>query len=145
MADTYREMYRTLLLFGNVGHVNKLAPVWNCRANCHKSEQYIVLTQKFIRPRCMSRGLSTQYYAPGVTIALKFMVMGFHFIGHGSDELVSGCQHFLFLYSGSTDHYQAVSAADKSKPAVARKTECKLGGLLDHMREEEGQVSTGCD
>ncbi|KAI2501865.1 hypothetical protein MHU86_12630 [Fragilaria crotonensis] len=112
VADTYRETYRTLLRFGNVDNVNELAPVWHRLANCHKSEQHVVLTQEFHKV-CMSRGLSTEYYSPIVTTSLKQMVVGLQFIGHGPDDLSSGCQPFLVSYSGTTNHYQAVAAADE--------------------------------
>lgn len=111
VADTYRETYRTLLRFSNVGSIAELSPVWNRLANCHKSEQHTILTQEFHKV-CMSRGLSTEYYAPIVTTTLKQMVMSFQFVGHGPDDLSSGCQPFLVSYSGKDDHYLAVAAAD---------------------------------
>lgn len=111
VADTYRETYRTLLRFGNVDSITELAPVWNRLANSHKSEHHTILTQEFHKV-CMSRGLSTEYYAPIVTTSLKQMVIGFQFIGHGPDDLTSGCQPFLVTYSGKEDHYMAVAAAD---------------------------------
>ena len=110
VADTYRETYRTLLRFSNVGEVSELAPVWSRLAICHKSEQHTVLTQEFQKV-CMSRGLSTELYTPIVTSTLKQMVVGFQFGGHGPDDLNSGCQPFLVSYSGSANHYQAVAAA----------------------------------
>lgn len=112
VADAYRETYRTLLRFGNVGSVAELAPLWNRLANCHKSEQHTILTQEFHKV-CMARGLSTEYYAPIVTTSLKQMVVGFQFVGHGPDDLASGCQPFLVTYSGKDDHYRAVAAADE--------------------------------
>jgi hypothetical protein len=113
VADIYRETYRTLLRFGNVGNVGELAPLWNRLANCHKSKKHTVLTQEFHKV-CMSRGLSNEYYyAPIVTTSLKQMVVGFQFIGHGPDNLSSGCQPFLVSYSGTSNHYQTVAAADE--------------------------------
>jgi hypothetical protein len=112
VADSYRETYRTLLRFGNVGSVTELAPLWNRLANCHKSEQHTILTQEFHKV-CMARGLSTEYYAPVVTTSLKQMVVGFQFVGHGPDDLASGCQPFLVTYSGKEDHYRAVTTADE--------------------------------
>ena len=111
VADTYRETYRTLLRFSNVGSITELAPVWNRLANSHKSEHHTILTQEFHKV-CMSRGLSTEYYAPIVTMSLKQMIVGFQFVGHGPDDLSSGCQPFLVTYSGKDDHYLAVAAAD---------------------------------
>ena len=96
-----------------MGSIPELAPLWNRLANCHKCEQHTILTQEFHKV-CMSRGLSTEYYAPVVTTSLKQMVVDFQFIGHGPGDLASGCQPFLIspTYSGKEDHYQAVAAAD---------------------------------
>ena len=110
VADTYRETYKTLLRFSNVGDVNELSPMWSRLANCHKSEQHTVLSQEFQKV-CMSKGLSTELYTPIITTTLKQMVVGFQFGGHGPDDLTSGCQPFLVSYSGSANHYLAVAAA----------------------------------
>lgn len=111
VAEAYRETYRTLLRFSNVGDVTELAPVWQRLANCLKSEQHTVLTQE-LQKVCMSRGLSTEYYVPVVTTALKQMVLGFQFVGFGPDDLTSGCQPFLVSYAGHANHYQVLAAAD---------------------------------
>lgn len=113
VAEAYRETYRTLLRFSNVEEVTQLAPVWQRLANCLKSEQHTVLTQEFQKV-CMARGLSTEYYVPVVTTALKQMVVGFQFVGFGSDDLTSGCQPFLVAYAGRANHYQVLAAADVS-------------------------------
>ena len=104
MTETYRE---------TVDNVTELSPLWSRFANSHKSEQHTILTQEFNKV-CMSRGLSTKYYAPVVTTLLKQMVVGFQFVGHGPDDLSSGCQPFIVTYSGKDDHYRAVAAADVS-------------------------------
>ncbi|KAI2511659.1 hypothetical protein MHU86_2725 [Fragilaria crotonensis] len=111
VSEAYRETYRTLLRFSNVEDVTELAPVWQHLANCLKSEQHTVLTQEFQKV-CMARGLSTKYYVPVVTTALKQMVVGFQFVGFGSDDLTSGCQPFLVSYAGRANHYQVLAAAD---------------------------------
>lgn len=60
----------------------------------------------------MAQGLSTELYAPVITTTLlKQMVVGFRCVGHGSDNLTSGCQPFLVSYAESANHYQAVAAA----------------------------------
>lgn len=60
----------------------------------------------------MARGLSTELYVPVITMALKQMVVGLQFTGHGSDDLSTGsCQPFMVSYSGSASHYQALAAA----------------------------------
>ena len=108
--EAYKETYKTLLRFCNVARVDEVAPVWPRIANCHKSEQHIVLTQE-LQKVCMSRGLSTELYVPVITTALKQMVVSFQFTGHGSDDLSTGCQPFLVSYAGSKNHYQALAAA----------------------------------
>ena len=68
------------------------------------------MTQAFQRI-CMERGLSTEIYTPIVTTALKQMVVGFQFPGHGADDLSSGCQPFLVAFSGGQHQSQALAAA----------------------------------
>ncbi|KAI2492493.1 hypothetical protein MHU86_22073 [Fragilaria crotonensis] len=82
IADAYNETYTTLLRYCNVATPESVAPVWTRLANCHKSEQHTVLTQE-LQKVCMSRGLSSELYAPIITTLLKQMVVGFQFVGHG--------------------------------------------------------------
>jgi hypothetical protein len=113
VSGTYRETYRPLLRFSNLDNATELAPFWNRLANCHHtSEQHTILTQEFHKV-CMARGLSTEYYAPVMTTLVKQMVVGFQFVGHGPDDLPSGCEPFLVKNSGNDDHYTAVVAADE--------------------------------
>ena len=51
----------------------------------------------------MSRGLATELYTPVVTAALKQMIVSFQFVGHGVDDLATGCQPFLVTYTGSAN------------------------------------------
>lgn len=111
IAEAYKETYRTLLRYCNVASPENVAPIWARLANCHKSEQHTVLSQEFQKV-CLSRGLSTELYAPVITTTLKQMVVGFQFGGHGVDDLTSGCQPFIVSYAGSANHYLAVAAAD---------------------------------
>lgn len=60
----------------------------------------------------MSRGLSTESDKPVISTTLKQMVMSFQLMGHGVNDLMSGCQPFLVSYAGSAHHYSAVAAAD---------------------------------
>lgn len=85
--------------------------MWQRLANCHKSEQHTVLVQEFHKV-CQSQGLSTELYTPIVTAALRQMVIGFLFVGHGANDFGSGCQPFLVAYAGSVHHYQSLAAAD---------------------------------
>ena len=113
IADTYKETYRTLLRYCNVREPDEVAPVWSRLANCHKSEQHTVLTQE-LQKVCMARALSTELYTPVVTAGLKQMVVGFQFIGHGAEDLSTGCQPFQVVYTGSANHYMALAAASVS-------------------------------
>ena len=103
VAEVYKETFRTLLRFNNAAEVSELAPVWARLENCAKGEQYTIRTQEFQRV-CMARGLNTSIYAPIVTNALKQMVNGLQFVGHGVDDLATGCQPFMVVYSGNTNH-----------------------------------------
>ncbi|KAI2490266.1 hypothetical protein MHU86_24316 [Fragilaria crotonensis] len=108
--EFYKETYRTLLRFGNVTTPEAVAPVWRRLANCTKSEQHTILVQEFQRV-CMARGLSTEFYVPVVTAGLKQMVTGLQFLGHGVDDLSTGCQPFMVAFTGSTNHRQALESA----------------------------------
>jgi len=135
VAEVYRETYRTLLRFGNVAQVEQLAPVWKRLANCAKSEQHTILVQEFQRV-CMSRGLSTELYVPIVTATLKQMVVGFQFVGHGVDDLSSGCQPFLVSFAGSTNHLQALEAASIGNQLAQGEHQASLSDYRT-LREKE--------
>ena len=110
IVEAYKETYQTLLRYCNVEEPGHVAPVWPRLANCHKSEQHTVLSQE-LQKVCMARGLSTELYAPIITTTLKQMVISFQFVGHGPDDLSSGCQPFMVAYAGSVHHYTALAAA----------------------------------
>ena len=110
IQEFYRETYKTLLRFGNVTTPDAVAPVWRRLANSTKGEQHTILVQEFQRV-CMARGLSTEFYVPVVTAGLKQMVTGLQFVGHGVDDLSTGCQPFLVSFTGSTNHRQALESA----------------------------------
>ena len=59
----------------------------------------------------MAKGLATELYTPVVTTSLKQMVTGFQFVGHGADDLSTGCQPFQVAYSGGAHHLQALANA----------------------------------
>lgn len=84
--------------------------MWKRLANSAKNEQHTILVQEFQRV-CMTRGLLTELYIPIVTATLKQMIVGFQFAGHGVDDLSAGCQPFLVLYAGSSNHLQGLEAA----------------------------------
>ncbi|KAI2510215.1 hypothetical protein MHU86_4247 [Fragilaria crotonensis] len=110
IVDAYKETYPTLLKYCNSATTDGVAPVWMRLANCHKSEQHTVLTQE-LHKVCLSRHLTSELYAPIITTTLKQMVVGLQFVGHGADDLASGCQPFLVSYAGTDHHYTAVAAA----------------------------------
>lgn len=110
VQEVYRETYGTLLRYCNVAAATDVAPAWERLANCANSERHTILTQEFQRV-CMARGLSAELYTPIVTAALKQMVLGFQFIGHGVDNLNTGLQPFLVSYAGNAHHLQALEAA----------------------------------
>jgi hypothetical protein len=113
IREAYKETYKTLLRFCNVASAEEVAPLWSRLANCGKGEQHVVLTQELQRV-CMSRGLSTDIYVPVVTTALRQMIVGFQFSGHGIDDLTSGCQPFMVAYAGSDNHYESLAMASVS-------------------------------
>ena len=114
VAEVYEETYRTLLRFSNVSKVTELAPVCGRLANCIKGEQTTVMTQELQRV-CLTRGLSAELNTPVITNTLKQMINGFQFVGHGVDDLTTGCQPYLVIYSGSAHHQQALANASISQ------------------------------
>ena len=103
IAEACRETFEKLLRFCDMATVENVAPVWACLVNCKQGEQHDVLTQE-LHKVCMSRGLSTEIYAPNVTTTLKQMVVSFNFVSHGADDITSGCQPFVVFYAGSVHH-----------------------------------------
>lgn len=99
VADTYNETHHVLLRLCNVSRPDEVTPVWKRLVNCHKSEQFTLLTQE-LQEVCSARGMSTQLYVPVVTTTVKQMVVGFQFAGNGPDNLATGCQPFLTSYAG---------------------------------------------
>lgn len=135
IAETYKETYRTLLRYCNVGEAEAVAPVWARLANCMKSEQHTVLTQE-MQKVCMSRGLSTELYTPVITTGIKQMVVGFLFIGHGADDLTTGCQPFQVSYSGGANHTLALANASESNQLAHGDQSVSLADIRT-IREKE--------
>lgn len=111
VKEVFKETYRTLLRFCNVAEETAVAPLWQRLANCTKSEQMTIMIQEFQKV-CNSRGLATDTNTPIVTSALKQMILGFQFVGHGVDDLSTGCQPFMVSYAGSDNQLQALETAD---------------------------------
>ena len=88
--------------------VAELAPLWGRLANCIKGEQVTIMTQELQRV-CLARGVSAELYTPVITNTLKQMITGFQFVGHGVDDLTTGCLPYLVAYSGSTHHQQKLA------------------------------------
>ena len=61
-----------------------------------------------------SRGLATDLYTPIISSALKQIILGFMFVGHGVDDLNTGCQPFQVTYWGSANHLEALSVSSIS-------------------------------
>ena len=135
IVDAYKETHTTLIRFCNASSANMVAPVWTRLANSHKSEQHTVLTQE-LRKVCMARGLSTEIYTPIITTTLKQMVVGLQFVGHGIDDLSSGCQPFLVAYAGSANHYQALAAASVANQLAQGEQNASLADYRT-LRENE--------
>ena len=110
VQEVYKETFGTLLRFCNVTQPNEVAPLWGRLANCAKGEHQTIISQELQRV-CMARGLSTALYTPVVNATLKQMVTGFQFMGHGVDDLSTGCQPFLVSYSGTASNVQALVVA----------------------------------
>ena len=115
--------------------VDEVAPVWVRLANCHKSEQYTLLSQE-MQKVCMARGLSTEVYLPVVTTALKQMIVGFRFEGHGADDLETGCQPFLVAYAGRDHHIQQVTTASVADQLAQGEQQASLADYRT-LRESE--------
>ena len=135
IREFYKETFRTLLRFGNVLQVEEVAPVWGRLANCSKSEQHTVLTQD-LQKVCMARGLATELYTPIITASLKQMIMGLQVVGHGIDDLATGCQPFMVTYSGSANHLEALAAASLGNQLAQGEQSASLGDYRE-IRERE--------
>ena len=68
------------------------------------------MTQEFQRV-CHERKLSTEIYVPIITTNLKQMLLSFQFVGHGVDDLNTGCQPFLVTYACGAHHVEALATA----------------------------------
>ena len=135
IQDMYKETYRTLLRYGNVTDIAAVAPIWSRLANASKSEQHTIMTQEFQRV-CMARGLSTDIYTPVVTAGLKQMIAGMQFVGHGVDDLCTGCQPFQVAYAGSANHYRALADASVSNQLSQGEQNASLADYRT-IREQE--------
>lgn len=104
------EIHRMLFRYDNVLQVSKLAPGWQRLTKCTKGEKSTIMVQELQKVLvCMARGLVTELYTPVVITNLKQMLNGFQFVGHGADDLGTGCQPFLVTYLGGTHHLQALA------------------------------------
>lgn len=146
IVDAYNETYTTLLRYCcNVMTAESVAPVWTRLANCHKSEQHTVLTQE-LQKVCVARGLSSELaICPNHHYCPQANGRRFQFVGHGVDDLSSGCQPFLLVaYAGSTPHhYMALADAKHRKSVGTRQMDRQPHGLPYHTREIKNQVPAG--
>ena len=135
IQEANKKTYRTLLRYGNVTEVESVVPIWNRLANASKSEYHTIMMQEFQR-MCMACGLSTDIYTPVVTTGLKQIIVGFQFVGHGVDDLRSGCQPFQVAYAGSASHYCAVTDASVSNQLAQGKQNASLADYRT-IRDQE--------
>ena len=116
--------------------MDEVAPVWVRLGNCHKSEQYKLLSQE-LQKACMARGLSTEVYLPVVTTALKQMIVGFRFEGHTrADDIATGCQPFLVAYASRDHHIQQVTTASVAEQLAQGEQQASLADYRT-LRESE--------
>ena len=85
---------------------------------------------------CTGRGLATDIYWPVVTFELKQLVTGLGFVGHGQDDITSGCQPFLVAYNGPEDHYRAMEQATLAEQLDQGTTNASLADIRE-IREKE--------
>ena len=108
VAEAYRETYLVLQRFCHIDIIEGLTPIWTRLARGVKGEVLSILQQEMNRV-CTGRGLATDIYCPTVTASKlkQLLVTGLGFIGHGQDDITSGCcQPFLVAYTGPEDHYR---------------------------------------
>ncbi len=73
---------------------------------------------------------------PVVTSGLKQMIVGLQFVGHGIDDFGSGCQPFKVVFSGSTNHRQALEAANVGNQLAQGE---QSASLADYVTLREGE------
>ena len=80
--------------------------------------------------------MATDIYWPVVTFELKQLVTGLGFVGHGQDDITSGCQPFLVAYNGPEDHYRAMEQATLAEQLDQGTTNASLADIRE-IREKE--------
>ena len=135
IQDVYRETHGMLTRYCNVTQPSDVAPIWKCLANSSKNERHTIMTQEFQRV-CHERKLSTEIYVPIITTNLKQMVLSFQFVGHGVDDLNTGCQPFLVTYAGGAHHVEALATASLGNQLSAGDHQANLADIRT-IREKE--------
>lgn len=142
-AEGYRETYRTLFCFSNVGDVAELPPVWRHLANCLKSEQHTVLTQEL-----QKQGMHVTRPFDGI------LRTSGDYLTQADGSRLLACR----LWTGRFDTWlpafpgfprlprQPLSGAGRGgrwKSTGTGQTERHFIGLPVHLREGEGEVPKG--
>ena len=88
-------------------------------------------------------GLSTALYTPVVTSTLKQMVTGFQFVGHGVDDLATGCQPFMVTYAGNASNVQALEVASLENLLAQGEQSATLSDIRTLLEKEKVRVPQG--
>lgn len=110
IQEAYRETYPLLLRHCRVEDPVDAPTLWSRLANAHKGEYYTILTQECMSV-CRTRGWAPELYTPVITTTLKQAILAHQFAGSSTDDLASGCNPFLVVYSGAADNARAQEAA----------------------------------
>jgi hypothetical protein len=110
IQEAYREIYPLLLRHCRVEDPLDAPIVWNRLANAQKGEYYTILNQECLAV-CRARGWAPELYTPVITTTLRQTILAHQFAGASTDDLATGCNPFLVVYSGATDNAHAQEAA----------------------------------
>jgi hypothetical protein len=110
IQEAYREIYPLLLRHCRVEDPLDVPMVWNRLANAQKGEYYTILNQECLAV-CRTRGWAPELYTPVITTTLRQAILAHQFAGTSTDDLATGCNPFLVVYSGATDNARAQEAA----------------------------------
>ena len=135
VTDAYKETHAVLQRFCHVDNVDGLAPIWSRLARGVKCEVLSILQQEMNRV-CIGRGLGPDIYCPTVSSKLKQLVTGLAFVGHGQDDITSGCQPFLVVYTEPEDHYRAMESAAIAEQLDRGTTNASLADIRE-IRDKE--------
>ncbi|KAI2500314.1 hypothetical protein MHU86_14194 [Fragilaria crotonensis] len=137
LQDVYRETYRTLCGFAT------------CRARRRRTfgddwrtaRKRATHTSHAGVPSCLPGQRAGHCPVhPIITTGLKQMIIGFMFVGHGVDDLSSGCQPFMVAYSGTANHLEALAVSSVSNQLAQGDQAASLHDYTA-IKEKEVEVS----